>query len=104
MSGDTAWMLVSAALVMFMVPGLALFYGGMVGTRNVLNMLNMNLRPFAAILIGAVAGVVCFLAIALKIRFSYGLDQALHADRLQLVMTDIAGPGSNVRQRRGGIF
>ncbi|MDE0066415.1 MAG: hypothetical protein OXN44_06025 [Acidimicrobiaceae bacterium] len=31
-------MLVSAALVMFMAPGLALFYGGMVGTRNVLNM------------------------------------------------------------------
>ena len=41
--GSTAWVLVSAALVMFMVPGLALFYGGMVGTKNVLNMMNMNL-------------------------------------------------------------
>ncbi|WP_420639002.1 ammonium transporter [Candidatus Poriferisocius sp.] len=41
--GDTAWVLVCAALVMFMVPGLALFYGGMVGAKNMLNMLNMNL-------------------------------------------------------------
>lgn len=37
-----AWMLISTALVVFMVPGLALFYGGMVRSRNVLNMLSMN--------------------------------------------------------------
>ncbi|MFO0747942.1 MAG: ammonium transporter [Myxococcota bacterium] len=36
-SGDTAWMLVSTALVMLMTPGLALFYGGMVQQRNVLS-------------------------------------------------------------------
>ncbi|MBP2684991.1 MAG: ammonium transporter, partial [Deltaproteobacteria bacterium] len=35
-NGDTAWLLVSAALVMFMTPGLALFYGGMVRRKNVL--------------------------------------------------------------------
>src|SRR5215831_11486049 len=36
-SGDTAWMLASAALVLFMtIPGLALFYGGLVRTKNVL--------------------------------------------------------------------
>ncbi|HQG33111.1 MAG TPA: ammonia channel protein, partial [Deltaproteobacteria bacterium] len=35
-SGDTAWMLVSTALVMIMTPGLGLFYGGMVRTKNVL--------------------------------------------------------------------
>lgn len=35
-SGDTAWMLVATALVMFMTPGLALFYGGLVRTKNVL--------------------------------------------------------------------
>lgn len=34
---DTAWMLISAALVLFMVPGLALFYGGMVRQKNVLS-------------------------------------------------------------------
>ena len=33
---DTAWVLVSAALVMFMTPGLGLFYGGLVGSKNVL--------------------------------------------------------------------
>ncbi len=42
-SGDIAWMLVSTALVVFMVPGLALFYGGMDRSKNVLNMLNMNM-------------------------------------------------------------
>jgi Amt family ammonium transporter len=41
-SGDTAWVLVSAALVMFMTPGLALFYGGMVRAKNVLAMLMQN--------------------------------------------------------------
>jgi Amt family ammonium transporter len=35
-TGDTAWLLISAALVMLMTPGLALFYGGMVRTKNVL--------------------------------------------------------------------
>ena len=35
-SGDTAWMLVSTALVMLMTPGLAFFYGGMVRKKNVL--------------------------------------------------------------------
>jgi len=41
-SGNVAWILVSAALVLFMTPGLAFFYGGMDRTRNVLNMLMMN--------------------------------------------------------------
>lgn len=36
-SGDTAWLLVSAALVMLMTPALALFYGGMVQGKNVLS-------------------------------------------------------------------
>ncbi len=41
-SGDTAWMLTSSALVLFMTPGLALFYGGMVRSRNALGMLMKN--------------------------------------------------------------
>ena len=40
--GDTAWVLASAALVMFMTLGLALFYGGMVRAKNVLGMLMQN--------------------------------------------------------------
>ncbi len=38
-SGDTAWLLISTALVMLMTPGLALFYGGMVRNKNVLGTL-----------------------------------------------------------------
>ena len=45
-SGDTAWVLASAALVLFMTPGLAIFYGGMVRAKSALNMMMMS---FAAI-------------------------------------------------------
>lgn len=38
-TGDTAWVLVSAALVLFMTPGLAFFYGGLVRRKNVLSIL-----------------------------------------------------------------
>src|SRR3990167_8291727 len=38
-SGDTAWVLVSSALVMLMTPGLAFFYGGMVRRKNILGVL-----------------------------------------------------------------
>lgn len=41
-SGDIAWMLVSTALVLFMTPGLAFFYGGMVRSKHVLSMLMQN--------------------------------------------------------------
>ncbi len=41
-TGHTAWILTSAALVLFMTPGLAFFYGGMVRGRNVLAMLMKN--------------------------------------------------------------
>ena len=41
-TGHTAWLLTSTALVLFMTPGLAFFYGGMVRGRNVLAMLMKN--------------------------------------------------------------
>ena len=41
-AGDTAWVLVSAALVLLMTPGLAFFYGGMVRAKSVLNMIMMS--------------------------------------------------------------
>ncbi|WP_442949023.1 ammonium transporter [Nostoc sp.] len=41
-TGDTAFMLISAALVLLMTPGLAFFYGGFVRSRNVLNTLMMS--------------------------------------------------------------
>jgi Amt family ammonium transporter len=45
-TGDTAWVLMSDALVLFMTPGLAIFYGGMVRAKSTLNMMMMS---FAAI-------------------------------------------------------
>ncbi len=38
-AGDTAWMLISTALVMLMTPGLAFFYGGLVRRKNVLSIM-----------------------------------------------------------------
>ncbi|GAA3226960.1 ammonium transporter [Oerskovia jenensis] len=48
-SGDTVWVLVSAALVLFMMPGLALFYAGLVRRGNVLAIMQQNLVPIAVI-------------------------------------------------------
>jgi len=48
-SGDTAWMLMSAGLVTLMIPGLALFYGGMVRVKSVLNMMMMSFGALAVV-------------------------------------------------------
>src|SRR5688572_928653 len=47
--GSTAWMLASSALVLLMVPGLALFYGGMVRKKNVLTTMMMSFVAMAVI-------------------------------------------------------
>lgn len=48
-TGNTAWILTSASLVMLMTPGLALFYGGMVRAKSVLNMMMMSFGALALI-------------------------------------------------------
>jgi Amt family ammonium transporter len=48
-SGSTAWMLCSSAMVLLMVPGLALFYGGMVHRKNVLTTMMMSFVAMALI-------------------------------------------------------
>jgi ammonium transporter, Amt family len=55
-TGTTAWMLTSTALVLLMVPGLAMFYGGLVRTKNVLGTM---MHSFAAMAIIGVMWVVC---------------------------------------------
>jgi Amt family ammonium transporter len=56
-SADTAWVLISAALVLFMTPGLALFYGGMVRSKHVLSMLAQNFATIAVVsIVWAVIG------------------------------------------------
>src|SRR5579875_1525573 len=48
-SGDTAWVLASAALVLFMTPGLALFYGGMVRSKNALSIIIQSFFVMAVV-------------------------------------------------------
>ncbi len=48
-SGDTAWVLISAGLVLFMVPGLAFFYAGLVRGSSALVMLQQNLVPLGLV-------------------------------------------------------
>ena len=54
-SGDTAWVLISTALVLLMTPGLALFYGGLVNRKNILNMI---MQSYIAMIILALEWVI----------------------------------------------
>lgn len=64
-AGDTAWVLASGALVLFMTPGLAIFYGGMVRAKSTLNMMMMS---FAAM------GITTILWILYAYSLSFGKD------------------------------
>jgi Amt family ammonium transporter len=64
-AADSAWMLTSTALVLFMVPGLALFYGGLVGEKNVIAMMG---ESFIAI------GVVSILWVTVGYPLAFGAD------------------------------
>ena len=66
-AGDTAWILVSSALVMLMTPGLALFYGGMVRRKNVISTIMMS---FAILLLVGILWVLYGYSI------SFGPDKA----------------------------
>lgn len=66
-SGDTAWMLASTALVLLMTPGLAFFYGGMVRTKSVLNMMMMSM-----VTIGIVS--VLWVIYGFELAFGYKSD------------------------------
>ncbi len=66
-SGDTAWLLVSAALVMFMTPGLAFFYGGLVRSKNVVGTI---MQSFIAL------GLVTVLWALVGYTLAFGPDKA----------------------------
>jgi Amt family ammonium transporter len=66
-TGDTAWLLMSSALVMLMTPGLALFYGGMVRRKNVLSTIMMS---FACL------GLVGLLWVIYGYSLAFGTDHA----------------------------
>ena len=64
-TGDTAWMLASSALVLLMTPGLAFFYGGMVRTKSVLNMMMMSM---------ATIGIVSIIWVIYGFELAFGID------------------------------
>ena len=66
-SGDTAWLLISAALVMFMTPGLAFFYGGLVRSKNVVGTI---MQSFIAL------GLVTVLWALIGYTLTFGPDKA----------------------------
>ena len=75
-SGDTAWILISSAMVMLMTPGVALFYGGMVRRKNVLSTLMMS---FAAL------GLVGLLWILYGYSLGFGSDVGGLIGRLDFI-------------------
>lgn len=66
-TGDTAWLLVSTALVMLMTPGLALFYGGMVRRKNLLSTIMMSM---------VILGIVSILWVIYGYSLAFGTDHA----------------------------
>ncbi|HZY77518.1 MAG TPA: ammonium transporter [Jatrophihabitantaceae bacterium] len=74
-AGDTAWLLLCTALVLFMAPGLAFFYGGMVRSKHVLSMLAQN---FAVIAVVSVVWVVVAYTLAFGPDVGGGVLGGLH--------------------------
>src|SRR4051794_10195881 len=87
-TGNTAWVLASAALVLLMTPGLAFFYGGMVRSKNVLGMLMQNY-----VAIGVVS--VVWVMVAYSLAFGYsgfgGFAGNLHQFGLGHMTEQVAG-------------
>lgn len=92
-SGDTAWMLASTALVLLMTPGLAFFYGGMVRTKSVLNMMMMSM-----ITIGIVS--ILWVIYGFEIAFGYSSDSPWYGG------IGLSGLGGAVNEltNNGGIY
>jgi hypothetical protein len=80
-TGDTAWMLTSTALVLFMtLPGLALFYGGLVRSKNVLSVL---MQCFA------IAGIVSILWLVIGYSLAFRPGNAFIGDLGRMLMAGV---------------
>lgn len=92
-TGDTAWVLASTALVLLMTPGLALFYGGMVRAKSVLNMMMMSM-----ITIGIVS--VLWVIYGFKLAFGFESGSQWYGS------LSLSGLGSAVNEltNNGGIY
>ncbi len=88
-SGDTAWLLAASALVLLMAPGLALFYGGMVRSKSVLNMMMMTFGSLAAI-------TILWVIVGYSLAFGDDLGAGLLGDPRQYAgLGDLMDPASN---------
>jgi Amt family ammonium transporter len=87
-SGDTAWVLASGALVLFMTPGLAIFYGGMVRAKSALNMMMMS---FAAIGITTIIWVIYGYSLAFG-KSNNGIIGSLDHLGLAATLDQVTGP------------
>ena len=91
-AGDTAWLLASAALVLLMAPGLAIFYGGMVRSKSVLNMMMMVLGALAVV-------TVTWVLIGYSIAFGDDVMLGLFGDPTQYLGLDglvVADPEARI--------
>ncbi len=85
-SGDTAWMLIATALVMFMTPaGLALFYGGMSRSKNILNTIAMSFLAYS---------IVSVVWILWGYTLSFGADVSGIIGNLKYIFMDGISPAS----------
>ncbi|MEU4561370.1 ammonium transporter [Actinoplanes sp. NPDC023936] len=73
-TGNTAWLLLSSALVLLMTPGLALFYGGLNRSKGVLNMMMMS---FASIGLVSVLWIIYGFTLAFGVNESAGLNNII---------------------------
>jgi Amt family ammonium transporter len=92
-SGDTAWILASTALVLLMTPGLAFFYGGMVRTKSVLNMMMMSIITIAIV-------SVLWVIYGFELAFGYKAESAWYGN------ISFSGLGSQVNDftNNGGVY
>ncbi len=91
-AGDTAWMLIATALVLFMTPGLAFFYGGMVRAKNVLGML---MQSYFAMGVLAVLWATVAFSLAFGNAGDGGVIGNLHYALMRHV-TGAVGPGLTI--------
>ncbi|CAB4599882.1 MAG: ammonium transporter [Actinobacteria bacterium] len=93
-AGDTAWVLMSGALVLFMTPGLAIFYGGMVRAKSTLNMMMMS---FAAMGVTTILWVLYAYSLAFGPDAGNGLIGNLHHIGLADTINQVVGsPGHTI--------
>ncbi len=86
-AGATAWVLTSAALVLFMTPGLAFFYGGMVRSKNVLGMLMQNVFSM---------GIISVLWVAVGFSLAFGDGGNLIGDFSLAGLGDLGSEGFTI--------